>query len=330
MIYLGIDISKAKLDCTLLDPATDKRKTKTVSNDPKGFEALSAWLDKQGIAPGYVHGVMEATGVYHEQAALWLTDAGIRVSVVNPAQVRDFARGLAMRTKTDGTDSVALARYGSLIQPAAWEAPPPEIRELKALIARLEALEALEADMRRELNRREKALVAQAPILVRESLDNHLATLKQEIARLQQAIDDHINRHPELKADRTRLLSIPAVGDKTANRMLALLHSRKFRSADQVAAFLGLVPVEHQSGSSVQKRPRLAKNGDARTRAVLYMAAIVATQYNPHVKALYTRLCARGKTKMAALGAAMRKLVHLCFGVIKHQTVYQPNWQAGG
>lgn len=299
MMYLGIDISKAKLDCTLLDPATDKRKTKAVGNDPNGFKALSAWLDKQGAAPGDVHGVMEATGVYHEQAALWLADAGVRVSVVNPAQVRDFARGLAMRSKNDGTDSVALARYGALIQPDLWEAPPPEIRELKALITRLEALET---DARRELNRREKALVAQAPSLVHESLDNHLAALKAEIGRLQMAIDDHINRHPGLKADRERLLSIPAVGDKTANRMLAVLHSRKFRNADQVAAFLGLVPVEHQSGSSVQKRPRLAKNGDARTRAVLYMAAIVAAQYNPHVKALYTRLCAKGKSKMAAAG----------------------------
>jgi len=270
-----------------------------------------------------VHGVMEATGVYHEQAAMWLSDAGMRVSVVNPAHVRDFARGLAVRTKTDGTDSVVLARYGALTQPEPWKAPPLEIRELKALITRLEALET---DARRELNRREKALVAQAPALVQESLDNHLASLRQEITRLQRAIDDHIDRHPGLKADRERLLSIPAVGDKTANRMLAVLHGRKFASAEQVAAFLGLVPVEHQSGSSIQKRTRLAKNGDAKTRAVLYMAAIVATRHNPHVKALYTRLCAKGKAKMAALGAAMRKLVHLCFGVIKHQTSYQPNW----
>lgn len=184
--------------------------------------------------------------------------------------------------------------------------------------------------MRRELNRRGKALVAQAPSLVRESLDNHLAALKVEIGRLQTAIDDHINHHPEVKADRERLLSIPAVGDKTANRMLAVLHSRTFRNAEQVAAFPGLVPVEHQSGSSVQKRPRLAKNGDARTRAVPCMAAIVAARYNPHVKALYTRLCAKGKSKIAALGAAMRKLVHPGFGVIKHQTGYQPDWQPGG
>ena len=323
MVYLGMDVAKAKLDCTLLDPLTDKRKNKTVSNDRAGLEALSAWLAKQGVALSEVHGVMEATGVYHEQAALWLSDAGMRVSVINPAQVRDFARGLAVRTKTDGTDSTVLARYGALTQPEAWQAPPLEIRELKALITRLEALET---DARRELNRREKALVAQAPALVQESLDNHLASLGKEITRLQRAIDDHIDRHPGLKADRERLLSIPAVGDKTANRMLAVLHSRKFASAEQVAAFLGLVPVEHQSGSSIQKRTRLAKNGDSKTRAVLYMAAIVATRYNPHVRALYARLCAKGKAKMAALGAAMRKLVHLCFGVIKHQTTYQPNW----
>lgn len=327
MVYLGIDVAKAKLDCVLLDAVTGKRKSKVVGNDKVGFEGLMGWLAKQGILADEVHGVMEATGVYHEQAALWLTDAGMRVSVVNPAQVRDFARGLAVRTKTDGTDSMTLARYGALTQPEAWQAPPLEIRELKALIARLEALET---DARRELNRREKALVAKAPALVQESLDSHLASLNKEIARLQQAIDDHIDRHPGLKADRERLLSIPAVGDKTANRMLAVLHSRKFTRAEQVAAFLGLVPVEHQSGSSIQKRPRLAKNGDAKTRAVLYMAAIVATQYNPHVKALYTRLCAKGKAKMAALGAAMRKLVHLCFGVIKHQTFYQPNWATGG
>jgi transposase len=325
MVYLGIDVSKVRLDCVLLDPVTDKRKSKTVSNDPAGLEVLSAWLVRQGVALGEVHGVMEATGVYHEQAALWLSDAGMRVSVVNPALVRDFAKGLAVRTKTDGTDSVALARYGALIRPKAWQAPPLEVRELKALIARLEALEA---DARRERNRREKALIAKAPTLVQASLDSHLEALRQEIARLRQAIDDHIGRHPGLKADRARLLSIPAVGEKTANRMLAVLHSRKFTSAEQVAAFLGVVPVEHQSGSSIHRRPQLAKNGDAKTRAVLYMAAVVAIRYNPHVKALYSRLCAKGKAKKAALGAAMRKLVHLCFGVIKHQTPYQPNWAA--
>lgn len=323
MMYLGIDVAKAKLDCALLNPLTDKRKTKVVTNDSSGFKLLAEWLVKQNVALNEVHAVLEATGVYHEQAALWLTDAGLLVSVANPAQVKDFARGLAVRTKTDGVDSVVLARYGALLKPQPWQAPPLEVRELKAFLARLEALEA---DLRRELNRREKATVSGVPKLVQESLDTHLALLEKEIARLQAAIDDHIDRHPNLKADRERLLTIPAVGEKTANRMLAVLHSRKFKSAEQVAAFLGLVPVEHQSGSSVQKRPRLSKNGDGKTRAVLYMAAVVATRYNPDIKALYERLCARGKAKMAALGAAMRKLVHLCFGVLKSQKPYQPHY----
>jgi transposase len=323
MMYLGIDVAKAKLDCALLNPLTDKRKTKVVTNDSSGFKLLAEWLVKQNVALNEVHAVLEATGVYHEQAALWLTDAGLLVSVANPAQVKDFARGLAVRTKTDGVDSVVLARYGALLKPQPWQAPPLEVRELKAFLARLEALEA---DLRRELNRREKATVSGVPKLVQESLDTHLALLEKEIARLQAAIDDHIDRHPNLKADRERLLTIPAVGEKTANRMLAVLHNRKFKSAEQVAAFLGLVPVEHQSGSSVQKRPRLSKNGDGKTRAVLYMAAVVATRYNPDIKALYERLCARGKAKMAALGAAMRKLVHLCFGVLKSQKPYQPHY----
>jgi transposase len=322
MNILGIDVAKAKLDCALLDPVTDKRRTKIITNDIKGFKLLADWLDKHGVALTDLHAVLEATGVYHEAVALWLTDAGVTVSIANPAQVKDFARGLAVRTKTDGVDSVVLARYGALVKPQPWTPPPPEVRELKALLARLEALET---DVRRELNRQEKASVSGVPQLVQQSLDAHLAVLKQEIVRLQTAIDEHIDRHPGLKADRSRLLSIPAVGEKTANRMLSVLKSRSFKSAEQAAAFLGLVPVEHQSGSSVQKRPRLSKNGDAKTRSVLYMAAIVATRYNPDIKALYERLCAKGKAKMAALGAAMRKLVHLCFGVLKHQQNYRQN-----
>lgn len=322
MHYLGIDVAKAKLDCALLDPLTDKRKTKSVTNDSKGFTLLADWLDKHGVALTEVHVVLEATGVYHEAVALWLADTGVTVSIANPAQVKDFARGLAVRTKTDGIDSVVLARYGALVRPQPWTPPAPEVRELKALLARLEALET---DVRRELNRQEKATVSGVPVPVQQSLDAHLAVLKTEIARLQTAIDDHIDRHPRLKTDQTYLLTIPAVGEKTANRMLAILHSRTFKSAEQVAAFLGLVPVEHQSGSSVLKRPHLSKNGDAKTRAVLYMAAVVATRYNPDIKAMYERLCARKKPKMVAIGAAMRKLVHQCFGVIKHQQPYQQN-----
>ena len=327
MRYLGIDVGKAKLACTLLDPVTDKRRSKRVANHPDGWAALAAWAGKQGVSDlSQLHVLVEATGVYHEAPATWFVEAGARVSVLNPAQVKDFARGLAVRTKTDGVDSAVLARYGALVQPAPWTPPPAEVRALQALLARLTAVET---DLRREQNRREKALATDTPALVLDSLAQGIAFLEAERARLLQNIDDHINRHPQLKADYQRLCSIPAVGPKTAHRMLALLRSRGFRRAEQVAAFLGLVPIEHQSGSSIQRRARLSKAGNPQLRAALYMAAVVAVRFNPDIQRLYERLLARGKAKMAALGAAMRKLVHLCFGVLKHGCDYQPNWAAG-
>lgn len=321
MAYLGIDVSKKKLDAKLLvDPVHLKFKSKSVANTPQGVAELLAWTRRQGgCAVAEIHAVMEATGVYHELAATALFEAGVRVSVVNPAQLKEFARGLAVKSKTDGIDSAVLARYGALVHPAAWQPEPHAVRELKALLARLDAIEA---DLRRELNRQEKAEHTRLPADVVKSLANSVTFLRGEQARLQQRIKDHIDGHPTLRHDRMLLETIPAIGDKTAFRMLALLRSRAFTSAAQAAAFIGLVPVEHQSGSSICKRPRLSKAGNARLRAALYMVAVVATRYNPDIRAQYQRLLAAGKSKMSALGAAMRKLVHICFGVLKHQTSY--------
>lgn len=324
MFYLGMDVAKAKLDCCLLlDGAGSKRKTKVVSNAKSGITDLLAWSAKHNITPEELHVVMEGTGVYHEQAALALADAGATVSIVNPAQVKDFGRGLAVRTKTDGVDSFVLARYGALLKPAAWTPPAPEARVLQSLLARRDAVAQ---DLQRERNRQEKAEATDTPALIRQSLSDSIAFLSGQLAQLQRDIDRHVDRHPGLKGDLALLHSIPAVGPQVGNNMLAVMHSHRFGSAEQLAAYLGLVPVERQSGSSVLGRARLSKAGPARIRAVLYMAAIVATRYNPHVKAVYERLLARGKSKMSALGAAMRKLVHLCFGVIKTQKPYQHDY----
>ena len=324
MFYLGMDIAKAKLDCCLLlNEAGDKRKSKVIPNTKAGVTALLDWAAKQGAPAAQLHVVMDATGVYHEQAALALVDAGVMVSIINPAQVKNFGRGLAIRTKTDGMDSVVLARYGALLKPAAWQPPSMEVRALQALLARRDAVAD---DLRRELNRQEKSEVIETPALIVQSITQSIAFLETELKRLQRAIDDHIDRHPGLKRDMALLTSIPAVGERVGNSLLAVIHGNHFESAEQVAAYLGLVPIERQSGSTVLGRARLSKAGPARVRAVLYMAAVVATQYNPHVKALYERLLARGKSKMSAIGAAMRKLVHLCYGVIKTQRPYLPNY----
>ena len=324
MFYLGMDVAKAKLDCCLLlDESAGRRKTKVVNNTKSGIVDLLAWITKQNVSPEELHLVMEATGIYHEQAALALADVGITVSIINPAQIKDFGRGLAVRTKTDGVDSFVLARYGALLKPAAWQPPPPEARMLQALLARREAIAQ---DLQRERNRQEKADATDTPERIRQSLAGSIEFLVKQLAELQQDIDRHIDQHPNLKDDMALLQSIPAVGPQVGGNLLSVMHGHDFGSAEQLAAYLGLVPVERQSGSSVRGHAKLSKAGPARIRAVLYMAAVVATRCNPHVKAVYDRLLARGKSKMSALGAAMRKLVHLCFGVLKTRQPYQANY----
>lgn len=322
MMYLGIDVSKAKLHACLLNEQ-DQCKTKVVENKPSGIALLLAWAARQGAPAAQLHAVMEATGIYHEVAAYTLFEAGVTVSLVNSAQAKDFARGLAVRTKTDGVDSHVLARFGALLKPPAWQPPAPAIRDLQALLARRAAVAQ---DLRREQNRREKALATATPARVQPSLDDAITFLKKELAQLQQDIDNHIDHHPGLKADLALLTSIPAVGPPVGCSLLAILQGHTFVSAEQLAAYVGVVPVERQSGTSLVGRARLSKAGPARVRAVLSMAAVVAIRYNLHVKSLYERLLARGKTKMSALGAAMRKLVHLCFGVIKTRQPYQADY----
>ena len=324
MNYIGIDVSKAKLDCCLLlDVSTCKRKTKSLPNTTAGFTELLVWIIKQGLPLAHTHVVMEGTGVYHEQAALALHDGGVVVSIINPAQARDFARSLAIRTKNDIVDSLVLARYGALLQPSVWIPPTPQARALQALIARADAVAQ---DLRRELNRKEKASATQTPELICQSLNDSISFLQKQLKKLQQDIDNHIDQYPELKDDEALLTSIPGIGPRASQHVLSVMHLHRFNSAERLASYLGLVPIERQSGTSLHGRSRMSKTGPAHIRAVLYMAAIVAIRHNPHVKAIYERLRAAGKSKMAALVAAMRKLVHLCFGVLKSRQPYQANY----
>lgn len=323
MAIIGIDVSKAKLDCLWLrDLVNLKVKSKVFSNTPAGHQELLAWLMKQTGEPvGELRCVLEATGIYHEGLAYALHEAGVRVSVVNPAQLREYANSLGTRTKTDKKDALVIARFGATQQPRVWQPEPAEVRQLKALLTRLEAVKQ---DIQRELNRLEKAQITQTSADVVTSIETVYQQLQAEKVRLETLIDEHIDQHPGLKQDRALLESIPGVGPVISQQMVALLRSRAFAAASQCAAFLGLVPVQHESGTSVCRRPRLSKAGNAQLRAKLYMAAIVAIRHNPDIKCQYERLLRRGKSRMAALGAAMRKLVQICFGVIKHQTPYLP------
>jgi transposase len=232
MQVIGIDVSKEKLHCAWLRDAERRQlRPKSVANLPEGHTALLAWATRvTGAAATELHMVLEATGVYHEAAASFLHAAGCRVSVVNPLQVKRFAESLGVRTKTDRHDGLILALFGHARLPAAWTPPPADIRQLKALLGRLAALEQ---DHARELNRLEKARAEPAPEAVLVSLQTILDALAAEIARLRRQIDDHLDRHPELKEERALLESIPGIGAKLSLWLLALFRSRTFASARQ-------------------------------------------------------------------------------------------------
>jgi len=321
MFYLGVDVAKKKLDCMLLDTSSGKLKSKSVPNTPDGFTALLEWLEKNKFVNPHV--VMEPTGMYHEGAALALADAGLVVSLVNPAQLRAFAQGLGVKTKTDKADSAVLARFGATQQPAPWQPPSPSARRLKALLTRRDAVAD---DLQRERNRQEANDFSSVPETVSDSIAESIAFIEAELKRLEKMITQHINDDPDLRNKKDLLETIPGVGPRVSGHMTALFAGRTFGSAEQLAAYLGLVPVMWESGTSVRGRPHMSKAGPAYLRKVLYMPAIGARRWNPHIKALNDRLLAKGKSKMAAIGAAMRKLAHLCFGVINSGKPYDPKF----
>jgi transposase len=321
MKFIGIDVSKDKLDCGFVrDPAKGKVKTRVFRNKAADFAALQAWACKQtGLPLPELHFVIEATGVYHLAVAQALYEAGARVSVVNPALVKRFAESEGRRSKTDRRDSLVLARYGQAHHPRLWRPEPEHVRVLKALLGRLNALEK---DIQREKNRLEKVQAASDPAEVTASIQHMLEHLQAEQKRLQKQINAHIRRHPDLAAVRKLLASIPGIGPVMSRLLLAVFCSHDFDSAKQLAAYAGLIPIHHQSGTYLG-RSRISKAGNALLRAKLYMAAVSATKHNPLIRQHYQRLLQQGKCKMVALVAAMRKLLHICFGVVKNQKPFQ-------
>lgn len=325
MQYVGIDVSKLKLDCCWLrDPEKNKIKTKVFKNTLADHNALAAWLRSQTKSEASdIQIVMEATSIYHESLAYALHGLGFRVCVTNPARSKDFAKGLGNTHKTDAKDSLMLAMFGQRMTPDLWQPEPKEARELKALLARLEALEA---DLQRENNRLEKAEFNHSSDRILESLRKMIDHLTTEKKRLENDVDDHIDRHPQLKKDRELMTSIPGIGPVVSRVMLSVIHGRSFKTAGQVAAYIGLIPRIQESGQW-KGRSRLSKQGSPKVRAKLYMAAVVSISKNPDISNQYQRLLKNGKSKMQAIGAAMRKLVQICFGVVKHQSEYRPQYQ---
>ena len=302
---VGIDIAKKKFDVALL--LGEKVKSGGFHNTAVGFAMFARWLTRHGVERA--HACMEATGTYGEELALYLHHAGHVVSVVNPAKVKGFAQSELSRTKTDKADAALIARFCRAMQPEAWEPPAPGLKELQALARRLESLSDM---LNQETNR-----LATAAEVVKPSIEGVIRHLQDEIKNTRRLIRERVDQDPDLRNKRDLLQSIPGVGEATSTMILAEFGDvQRFGDARHMASFCGLTPRQHQSGSSVRGKSRLSKTGASRIRRALYMPALVAMKHNPVVAALRERLKGYGKCNMVIVGAAMRKLVHIIFGVL--------------
>lgn len=309
MQCVGVDAAKHSFDVALLQ-ANGKYRTKAkLANEPAGFQVFQAWLQTHVRPDSWI--VMEATGIYHEALAEFVHGLGYRVCVLNPAQVARYAQSQLQRVKTDPVDAKLIASYGQrhldLLRP--WQPEPPALKRLRALVRRLEDLQQI---LLMENNRLEVADPS-----VQASVQSVIAHIQVQITQTLQAIGDHIDQNPDLRQQRDLLTSIDGIGEKTAALLLAELGDPlRFDNAKAVTAFAGLNPRLHESGRHAGQ-VRISRVGSARLRAGLYMPALTSMTHNPAIRALKQRLKARGKTGKQIVCAAMRKLLHIAYGVLK-------------
>ena len=316
---LGIDISKESFDVVLR--GTGGEQHRVFSNDQKGFKALVGWAEKQ--PERVVHICMEATGSYWEGLAEALYQRGYRVSVVNPYQIKRYGDHLLNRNKTDKADASLIAEFCEKDRERlrAWKPFSPEIKALRSMGRRLDELQGMK---QQEQNRLKSGVT---DLVVIESLQENLKQLDAQIKALWKKIKEHVNQHPDLREKQRLLTSIPGIGKLTAIKLIAEIGEIKdFTSASQLAAYAGLAPKQFQSGSSVHKQTRISKQGRTELRRCLYMPAVVASEHNPIVMDLKRRMLASGHVMMEVIVAAMKKLLHLVYGVLKSGKPFDPDY----
>lgn len=320
MDVLGIDIAKASFDATLLAPHGQPHHH-VFANTPTGFAELAAWLEQHSVVQ--LHACMEATNIYWEALASFLHARGCSVSVVNPARIKGFAQATMQRNKTDKLDSAIIAAFCAKHQPSAWEPMTAEQQRLRALMRHREDL--LQTKLQQHNRLRDTT-----DSLVRHSLEQVLKVIASQLDEVEQLIKDQVAADAAMKANLALLTTIVGIGALTASKLLAEYGALgEYDSAKAAAADAGLSPAQYQSGTSVRRRTRLSKQGKAGVRAALYMPAMSAMRHCPGFRAFADGLAARGKPKKVILGAVMRKLVHVAYGVLKHQTPYDPSKVCG-
>lgn len=315
---LGLDIAKAKIDTHFQRVSSPAKPIhRLYANTTAGHEQLLSWLESQQV--GLLHVCLEATGTYGRAVALRLHQAGYRVSIVNPLRIKRYGESELLRVKTDKSDAALIARFCLTQQPAPWTPPATEQQQLQDLVRSLADLQRLHQQQR---CRQQSGPQPEAVATVTSTV---LSCLQTQMDSLRRQIQAHILAHESLSRPYQLLLSICGIGQRTAMVLLGELGDlSRFATVRDLVAFVGLSPHPHRSGTSVQGPSPLSKHGHAAIRKALYFPAMSAARHNPAIKALYQRLLARGKPKMVALVAAMRKLLHQIYGVLRSGQAFDP------
>ncbi len=306
-VFVGIDVSKSCLDVA----SRPTGEVWQVKNDADGIGALAQRLT--GMDPSLV--VLEATGGLERALTAELAAAGLPVAVVNPRHVRDFARASGALAKTDTLDAQVLARFGQAMEPEPRPLPDAEARDLQALVGRRRQLVEM---ITAEKNRR-RSVIAR----IRPQVEEHIRWLEKSLKDLDQDLDGFIRSSPMWRTTERIMKSAPGVGPVLSATFLADLPELGKVSGGQISALVGVAPFNRDSGTLRGKRT--VWGGRRQVRAALYMAALVASRYNPVIKEFYQRLCSMGKPKKVALTACMRKLLVILNSMVKHGREWQPN-----
>lgn len=314
---LGIDVSKDKVDVAL---SADNQAfvQAEFSNNASGHKMLNKWLTEQKVKT--LHVCLEATGRYGDAIALFLYEQGHGVSIVNPSRIHAYGRSKLRRNKNDRLDAQLIADFCYSQKPELWVPAPKNQREIQELNREISKLKV---DRRRKSSKLKSGITSKTVI---RSLQRQIRFIDQEIAGLEEQIKQIINHDTALKEDLALLTSIPAIGNTTAYTILAEVDISSFQQASQLAAYAGLIPGEHSSGSSVHKKSKLSNVGNKHLRTAFYMPSLSASRFNPIIASLVERMTARGKSSMCILGAVMRKLLHLAFGVLKTRKPFDPHY----
>lgn len=312
MTFVGIDVSKTRLDVAALAP-TGEIQREAFENTVQGHADLVAWLASFPSC----RVALEATGTYHHCLTSVLQDKGVYVSVLNPAQVSYFVKSQHRRNKTDKADALWLAVYAKERQPDATL----ELNLSRQGLAR--EIGTLSKDITRLKNRLEAAEAGHTHAKVVASLKRRVAALEEEKKDLEAELEQETKNTSEQELSLLR--SIPGVGVRTACLLLAELGDvRRFADARKLVAFAGLTPTQFESGTSVLRRSSISRLGSSHLRRILYMPCLSAVRFNPIIKVFFERLVERGKHKKAALVACMAKLLKIVYGVLSHQMPFDP------